>query len=474
MKKIIDYILSAMLIFFATGCSKFLDVNPKGEVFNNDMFTSAEGYEDALYGIYAELGSSDYLYKNYMLWLPEALSVNINTTDNGLQNMAVGNWYKDNAPFLRKGIWSAAYKTINHINNILNFIEKGGDDEFRYTKIYKGEALALRALLHFNMLGMYGPPVWADEALKAKAIPYAAKYSFDITPFSSFDKVYELIINDLKAAETCLKEDETLLAAHRDNISSGGFISCRTIHMNLYAVQAMLARVYWYRNDLQNAAAYAKKVIDSGKFKMREKSAFVQPDNGTLELDETIFGIFSTEFNSVNAKSYGLLATGGNFTLNEDWHRLYDDGSASTGSDYRLNAWFYSGALRKLVNNTFIEGSQSYNGKSILGVNVLRIPEMYYIVAESLMSSDPVEAAKYYDTVVTSRGLDALSGTANTLSEDMLFRERRKEFYGEGLLWLDMKRLGKDIKVSASITLSGSDPVTYTVPIPLSEEENRN
>lgn len=473
MRKIKYYILLAFIPAFLSGCAGFLDVNPKGEVFNNDMFTTAEGYEDALYGIYAELGTQNYLYSNYLLWLPEALCANISATDNALQNMSVGLWKKDDAPILRKGIWSSSYKVISHINNILKHIEKGGDEEFELTPLYKGEALALRALLHFNLLSLYGAPVWAGDDLKAKAIPYVYEYSFNITPYGSFDEIYNNIIKDLKEAEEYLKEDDSLIPEERNNISSGGFASCRIIHMNKYAVQALLARVYWFGNDLENAAVYAKKVIDSKKFKMRQKEAFVQPDNGTLDLSETVFGMFSIKFNTENARSYGLLASGGNFTLNSDWKSLYEDGSSSSGADFRESAWFADGNLRKLVNHSFIEGGDSYSGASILGFNILRIPEMYYIMAESLLASDPDGAAKYYDAVVGSRGLDLFSGSGHALTADNIFFERRKEFYGEGLHWLNMKRLGKDIKVTASITLPGSDPATYIIPIPLVEDSNR-
>lgn len=474
MRNIKYYILTALLPMFLSGCAGFLDVNPKGEVFNNDMFTSAEGYEDALYGIYAELGTQNYLYSNYLFWLPEALCANMSATDNALQNMSVGLWKKDNAPVLRKGIWYSSYKVINHINNILNHINKGGDEEYENTPLYKGEALALRALLHFNILSIYGAPVWADKELKARAIPFVSEYSFKITPFSSFDEVYKKIIEDLKEAEKYLEADEALIPQERNNISSGGFTSCRIIHINKYAVQALLARVYWFGNDLENAAVYAKKVIDSNKFRMRKKEAFVQPDNGTLDMDETIFGIFSTKFNTENARSYGLLSSGGNFTLNADWKALYQDGSSSSGSDFREAAWFDGSTLRKLVNNTFIEGSNSYNGRAILGLSIIRIPEMYYIMAEAFLSSDPAKAAEYYDKVVESRGLDSFSESGHTLTADNIFMERRKEFYGEGLQWFNMKRLGKDIKVTVSITLPGSDPATYMVPIPLIEDENRD
>ena len=455
------------------GCNSFLDVNPKGEVFNNDMFTSAAGYEDALYGIYAELGTVTGLYSDYLYWIPEALSANVSISDNGLQYMALAQWSAFNASTIRTNVWKAAYSVINHTNNILDHIAAGGDDQFPHTKIYKGEALALRALLHFEMLRLFGAPWWASAADKARAIPYADKYSFSISPFRSVDETYQLILDDLKAAEQLLGEDAELIPVQRDNSSGGGFTSCRIIHLNLYAVQALMARVYWSKGDLDNAAIQARKVIDSGKFTFRDKSAFVQYDNGTLDLKETIFGIFSQSSNEKNAKKYGLTSSGSSFVLSPTWKALYNDGSASAGSDWRETAWFDGAHLRALVNSSFIGGTNTYSGPGILGINVLRISEMYYIVAEQLLGSDPDEATRFFDEAVSTRGLDKLADKSLTLTADILFAERRKEFYGEGLHWHDCKRLGKDIQADATTVLSGTDVNTYKLPLPTSEEANR-
>ena len=145
--------MSALLALSVCGCSKFLDVNPKGETFDNDMFTSAEGYEDALYGIYSELSAKEDLYGGNLVW------------------MATANWKINGPTSLRKKVWSNAYTVINHLNNIIQHAEKGGENEFKHSKLYLGEALALRAMIHFDLVRYFGAPFWASEDLKAKAIP---------------------------------------------------------------------------------------------------------------------------------------------------------------------------------------------------------------------------------------------------------------------------------------------------------------
>ena len=72
------------------------------------------------------------------------------------------------------------------------------DDEFRHIRLYKGELLALRAYLHFEMARIFAVPFASgDAAAKAKAIPYVTTYGIEVTPYSSLDKVFELIVADL-------------------------------------------------------------------------------------------------------------------------------------------------------------------------------------------------------------------------------------------------------------------------------------
>lgn len=85
-----------------------------------------------------------------------------------------------------------------------------------------------------------------------QVLPYVTKYSFDIKDFDSYDAVYESILSDLGRAEEYLAEDATLVPADRDK-TANSFTDARIAHMNLYAVQALIAKVYWSKDDLDNA-----------------------------------------------------------------------------------------------------------------------------------------------------------------------------------------------------------------------------
>lgn len=307
-----------------------------------------------------------------------------------------------------------------------------------------------------------------------QVLPYVTKYSFDIKDFDSYDAVYESILSDLGRAEEYLAEDATLVPADRDK-TANSFTDARIAHMNLYAVQALIAKVYWSKDDLDNAEKYAEKVISSGKFSFRPASAFVQPDNGTLDLHETIFGLYVSD-ESTMMKKLALSETVGSsaMRLASDYSVLYEKNSGAS-TDYRLSAWFDPSipACRKMVNNIFITGSNTYKGKSILGYDVIRLPELYYIVAEANITKDPAKAKEYFDKVLKSRGRETLEESGEQLTEDLLFEEREREFYGEGFTWFDMKKERKDIMTVSGKTLPGNVAATYTLTVPDEEWESR-
>ena len=64
-----------MLLFNA--CDDFLDVRPKSEKVENEQFKDAQGFEDAIYGVYGELQNT-YSYGRFMYWgFTEVLAQNL-------------------------------------------------------------------------------------------------------------------------------------------------------------------------------------------------------------------------------------------------------------------------------------------------------------------------------------------------------------------------------------------------------------
>ena len=78
MRKIL--LLLCVSILFS-GCENFLDINPDSEVVNDDMFNTAEGVEDALYGVYMSMVKEDMYGGKMSVLIPEILAQNFTTIE---------------------------------------------------------------------------------------------------------------------------------------------------------------------------------------------------------------------------------------------------------------------------------------------------------------------------------------------------------------------------------------------------------
>lgn len=472
MKKII-YIL---FLFAFISCDDFLDVNPKSEVVNDDLFQNDEGFQDAIYGVYSHLAmnklygrriSFEYTDLCAQYFLPPT-----NMERNDVSRLNFKDSYATNEI---EEVWTKMYETIGYVNNILLNIETKDDTNLRYYNLYKGEALALRAAIHFDLLRLFAVDVNStNNELLNRAIPYITTYGHSITKFSSVEKVYEYIIKDLKEAESLLIEDEGFISFPR---KTGGryFTDARINHINLFAAQALLARVYWQKKDLTNASIYAKKVIDSDKFQLMLKTDVESELKSTMSFKETIWGLYSKSFHEDAKKTF--FNRGDKLNIDPNYETIYSV-DESLGRDYRID-WFGDDdnetlSLVKFFNAEADENISSYDdSEGYLGINMIRIPEMYFIMAEALIDTDIQEATRYFDEYLESRGIlgyaQRIDGSVLTIQ--IIMDERRKEFIGEGQEWFRMKRNHEDITlITSQTTIPASDDI-YIWPHPQIEDE---
>ena len=181
MKKI--YLIISIVIACAS-CSKWLDVKPYDKISNDELFSTESGFIKHLNGIYIEL-NSDMLYG-------AALSVEMVEVMGGAYVIGTdksvwGNYqdlkdYEYGTQYWRARLnetWNKAYSLILNCNLLLESLE---NTDVSFTgdnyKIIKGEALALRAMLHFDLLRLFGPVY--SRFPEAASIPYYKKYTVRI------------------------------------------------------------------------------------------------------------------------------------------------------------------------------------------------------------------------------------------------------------------------------------------------------
>ena len=103
---------------------------------------------------------------------------------------------------------------------------------------------------------------------------------------------------------------------------------------------------------------------------------------------------------------------------------------------------------------------------------IIRLSEMYLIAAEGWMEDDPGHAAELLQTFKQARTHKEV--VSQEVTEDGIMREIRKEFIGEGVIFLTYKRLHNDIWGNTSEDQVKADNNVFVFPIPEDEIEYGN
>src|ERR1700754_4105779 len=72
MKRSIIYLLPVMLL--TSSCKKYLDVKPQSQIAADQLFSTPQGYEQALNGVYTRCSQGDLYGKEMTMGLPDVLA----------------------------------------------------------------------------------------------------------------------------------------------------------------------------------------------------------------------------------------------------------------------------------------------------------------------------------------------------------------------------------------------------------------
>lgn len=454
-------------------CENFLDITPEGQVKRDDLLSTAEGIEDALYGVYSQMREQNLYGQELSFSALDLMAQYHECYGNEAVNALLAYRYDDTrVKDVFESIWVDMYKNISNVNSILNSGLVSEATEFPYS-VYRAEALGLRAFMHFDLLRIYTEQITQNPA--ADGIPYATQFSLETPEFSTAAKVYEYILADLNKAEELLLNDEERYK------NTSAFMNDRQIHFNLYAVQATLARVYLTMGNKEKALDYALKVIEHSGYTLSLKTEVKDDLAGVLSQKETVFGLYHAKFYSLVSPKLQQTISFSSLDPRRDIMDFYD--ADVTGLDYRSSAYFTAKStgegyrLSKLTNPYELTNQPERLPKGkILGVNLIRIPEMYYIAVECLLEKDYPEAVRLFNEVLTHRGLEPLENwptPQNQLTMKSVNDERYREFIGEGQTFFNMKRQYLEISAVDGQTVIRPAKAVYTVPVPDIENDYR-
>lgn len=494
MKRLYNIFIVITGLIVLGSCNKWLDIKPKSEVAADDLFQTESGFEEALNGVYIRCGGKDLYGDELTCGTLDVIAQNftLSTAIDPLHYLPTQKLNYKDADFInrRDQIWGGLYNAIVNVNLILENIDskKALFTQHHY-ELIKGEALGLRAYLHFDLFRMFGAAPNGQN--KTAGIPYVTTYSNKVTRTFSAPEVLAAVEKDLTEAKALLAPVDPIVTKDyvidypgSDSTTEASdpllFMQNRRSRMNYYAVTASLARVYLYQGNKASALKNAQEVIAAGKFPWTKEADFINSDPKERDLvlyKELIFGWYAPWVAPDLKNRFGS-ATGGMYISQEAAQHIYETNGVG-GEDLRYKQWFQVGidgnmAFRQYARNP--EGAADDPSADLYPQTLpaIRLSEMYYIAAECLYDQSPTEALSLLDAVRVHRGIGAkvTAGTKTAFINELL-KEARKEFYGQGQIFYMYKRLGKSILGQAGMQLPATDQV-FILPMPNNEIEFGN
>lgn len=459
------HIIFASLFITMVSCNKYLDVTPKSSISEDQIFETEIGFQQALSGVYAELATVSLYGDKLSLGFVSALAQNYDMTATGApyKETTALNYTSDEVVSHLKSIWNQSYKSIAGINNILNHTVSNksvlADNSYA---LVRGEALGLRAYLHFDLLRLFGP----HPSANIKSIPYETTVDNYATVPGTTSEVLALILKDIDEASTLMA---TIDAVPQNEVAN------RQVKMNYYGIKALEARVRMYMGDKEGAFAAASIVVNSNRFPFVDvsKVSAIASVKDRLFKSELVFGLRSRYIQNW-ADGYFRYKLNTSFSLRRpdlDINTLYENISTDIRKQYLFEydqLTVYPSKFWQTYVLSTNESSTSTNRLDQL-VPMLRISEMYYILAETAPSV--ANGLAYLNKVRSARALLPLSDAivnSTSLLQTEIQKEYQKEFYGEGQLFFYYKRHQVAKMQFRNTAMISKD---YVLPIPTDELE---
>jgi starch-binding outer membrane protein, SusD/RagB family len=471
-------ILTASLLFGA--CKKVLEQEPQNTFDVTTRYQTLEDFSFSLNGTYGLFRRGNY-YGNgssgSFSTLPDMMSDNtLETTASLVNYTSLANWtYAADDDNIRN-TWLQAYAIISQANLTLNgtgqskkiddFLANPNTEE--EAAIIKGQALAIRAMVHFDLLRYFATDFKRNST--ALGVPYITSVEIsnpqNLPTRPTVKQTYDAIETDLLAALDLLED-----------YSSGN-----KYNIDYVGVHAILSRMYLYAEEFGKAIQYASPAITAVPVATLAQYPGIWRDESNADI------IWKCSFNAGEGDPAANLyfASG-----NRNSFRMH----SSVISLYTMNDTRYNIFTASINGGAGFDGNPrrvivKFRGKNMFTDNVVdwkvfRTSEQLLIRAEAYArrngSGDVALAIADLNTLRSRRisSYTNLAGltAANTLIE--IARERRRELFGEGHRWFDLKRTTKTINrnpdCESAAAAAGtqcelaSNDRAWTWPIPQSE-----
>ena len=429
------FVVCLLAVFFTTGCKKYLNIPlPVNKISGSSAFTNDLSCAALISHILGNMVLSQSFHGESIGFLTGEYSDELTNFSLKASNVAFyGNNVSSN---LTGSYWSNFYTYIYDCNLAIEGI-KATTSVINFKNQWVGEALFLRAFLHFSLTNLYGdvPLVTSSD--------YRINNVLGRTPKT---EVYQQIITDLLEAQSLLSTEYR---------NAAGTVTTSRGRPNKLAATALLARVYLYAGEWAKAEEQANTLIaNTNTFELPSPAqTFLATSKETIwsfSIEPTTVRPFVLDFNIYYNNAPAVIVPP--MTLNS--LGIYAVMSPSLvaafeSTDQRLTTWSSKGttspappALPQTYH--FISKYKSIvNG--VENIVMLRLAEQYLIRAEARAQQNNLTGPNSAQADINSvRSRAGLSGTTATRKTDLLAaiaKERFTELFTEqGHRFFDLKR----------------------------------
>jgi starch-binding outer membrane protein, SusD/RagB family len=456
-------IIAGICFFSLSACESLLIENPPSNISLASFYQNESDALSGLNGAYSELYS---IYNGSFIDYSELMADDLKGSYINANN--IFDVFNINNETMGS-LWQNAFQGVNLSNEVILYTERINASPEKKSAII-AEARALRALYYFNLVRAFGGvPVYTTPTVGFENI---------YNPRATADEVYKVILEDLKNAEKVLSPTS----------KAGRF--------NSLAATALLARIYLYRGDFTNALASAKKVIDSGKYRLLDDYADVFKTE-KKNSPEHIFQVqyLSGDRNTSIPGAFGPRPPAGSFT-SSFWAQTIVPGNyepeatfvAENPNSYRKNVTLSNSYLHINGSGKLVTMKDVYKGsfpyyiskfddraaelQSGQNFNIIRYADILLIAAEAANEVEPNNSNKYvWINLVRERarrGVEAdlpdLKNLSQSAFRTAVWNERRFELAFEGQRAWDLKRTGRFLK---TLEAQGKNIKEYMLLLPI-------
>ncbi len=450
--KYLQYISATVLLCLTSiSCNNFLTFSPSDQLPDDQAFRTANDIQNGVNGLYNLFGNYEFAGRN-VIALGDMASDNawMQGTSGHFDNIYRFNYSEETADLM--DIWEKGLEVANAAAKVIKYApivsESATSDEQRtQIKTNLAEAHLMKAICNFYLVNIFGP-VYSDENKDKDAIilikdePVVA---FQAVERSSVGAVYEHILYDIAKAKEYFSSD-----------------SFEAFTLNTTSLYAFEARVYLYMKDWSAAITSAKKAMDLRKGAIvTDAKVYAEMWASVSPTTEDIFTIGKLPDDNLSANSLNTLYGTYNGKLLPGLVKMF------AANDMRQALIAGTATLPEGLKYQGLSDS-----KATSNIPILRLPELYLIIAEAMAQQGEADAVTYlYE--VAKRNPDLKKADIPTAKADLLqfiADERRRELFQEGHRLFDARRTGEKMTREGGIAVYKDwDSSAFVYPIPANE-----